>query len=46
MYYIAWWYVTCKQFINKEMCMLRDDAQIYIYIDIYIYRTSPFFFSP
>ena len=46
MYYIAWWYMTCKQFINKEMCMLRDDAQIYIHLDIYIYRIPPFFFPP
>lgn len=44
MYYIAWWYVTCKQFINKEMYMLRDDAQIYIHIDIYIYCIPPFLF--
>ena len=46
MYYIAWWYMTCKQFINKEMCMLRDDAQIYIYLDIYIYHIPPFLFPP
>lgn len=44
MYYIAWWYVTCKQFIYKEMYMLRDDAEIYIHIDIYIYCILPFLF--
>ena len=38
--------MTCKQFINKEMYMLRDDAQIYIHIDIYIYRIPPFFSPP